>query len=247
MQPALDPNEAELIALLASAQRRGAPDVDPARYAGLDRAAAYRIQVAVLTELGTSAGMLKTAVHADGVGVVAPIYGWAVGSSSGYRLPSSNVVGLEVEVGLVLGHDLSAATDEQQVADAVDHYFVGVEIVGSRFTDRALAGPNGGLADNMSSLGYAIGPRRPTLSTRMDGLEVVLEFAGRQIYAAPAKHGFGTVLASVVAYANSQHPAYPLRAGTIVTTGSLCGLVPTSGTGHVVARLGDEAVELDIV
>ena len=247
MQPALDQTEAELIALLASAQRRGAHDVDPAPYGSLDRETAYRIQVGVLAELGASAGMLKTAVHADGVGVTAPIYAWTVGSSVGYRLPTANIVGLEVEVGLVLAHDISASADEQHVADAVDHYFVGVEIVGSRFTDRKLAGANGGLADNMSALGYAIGPRRPTLSTRIDELEVALSFAGKAIYAAPAKHGFGTVLASLVAYARSQHPAYPLRSGTIVTTGSLCGLVPTSGAGHVVARLGGETVEFDIV
>ncbi len=99
----------------------------------------------------------------------------------------------------------------------------------------------------MSSLGYAIGPRRRTLTTEFEGLDVTLDFVGRQIYAALAKHGFGTTLASLMAYARNQHAAYPLRADTIVTTGSLCGLVPTSGAGHVVARLGDETVELDII
>ena len=33
----------------------------------------------------------------------------------------------------------------------------------------------------------------------------------------------------------------PLKAGTIITTGSLCGLVLTSGIGHAVARLGTES------
>ena len=55
------------------------------------------------------------------------------------------------------------------------------------------------------------------------------------------------MLASLAAYADSQLPAHPLRAGTIVTTGSMCGLVPTSGTGHVVATLGDQRIEFDIV
>jgi len=32
----------------------------------------------------------------------------------------------------------------------------------------------------------------------------------------------------------------------VVTTGSLCGLVPISGTGHVVGRLGNHAVSFDI-
>ena len=42
-------------------------------------------------------------------------------------------------------------------------------------------------------------------------------------------------------------PEYPLKAGTTITTGSLCGLVPTNGIGYVVARLGDETVEFDVV
>jgi len=50
-----------------------------------------------------------------------------------------------------------------------------------------------------------------------------------------------------MAYADSQVAALPLRAGTIVTTGSMCGLVPSSSAGHVVATLGDERLEFDIV
>jgi 2-keto-4-pentenoate hydratase len=76
---------------------------------------------------------------------------------------------------------------------------------------------------------------------------VTLEFAGRQIYSAPARHGFGTVLASLAAYAKTQLPRLPLKAGTMITTGSLCGLVLTEGPGHAVARLGDDVVEFDLV
>ena len=78
-------------------------------------------------------------------------------------------------------------------------------------------------------------------------IDVTVEFNGQQIYAASAKHGFGTVLASLVAYAKAQRPEYPLKAGTIITTGSVCGLVPISGTGHAVAVLGNHRVEFDIV
>ena len=42
-------------------------------------------------------------------------------------------------------------------------------------------------------------------------------------------------------------PEYPLPAGTLVTTGSVCGLVYIRGTGHVVATLGDDRIEFDIV
>jgi 2-keto-4-pentenoate hydratase len=220
-------SEAELIRLLADAQRSDTHAVDAKLFANLDRAA----------------GMIKTGIS-DGIGVAAPIYSEFVGRN-GSRLTAGNVRGLEVEVGLVLGKDVP--TGIESIRPYVDHYFTGAEIVGSRFADQTKFGLNGGMADNMSSLGYVIGVEPRPLADVIDGLTVRLEFNGTQIYAAPAKHGFGTVLASVTAYANSQFPAYPLRAGTIITTGSLCGLVPTSGLGHVVAWLGDERMEFDLV
>jgi 2-keto-4-pentenoate hydratase len=236
-------DEAELIRRLAEASRAGVHTVDPAPYAALDRAAAYRVQTGVLAATGGSVGLLKTGVHPDGVGIVAPIPAAGVGRAPGFEMPVAGITGLEIEVGLVLARDVSSAAD---VAAAIDHYFLGVEICGTRFSDRSEAGLTGGLADSVSALGYAIGPSR-SLKDQIDGLPVTLEFAGNIIHSAPAKHSFGTVLASLLAYADHQHPAYPLRAGTMVTTGSLCGLVLTTGTGHVVARLGDEAMEFDIV
>ena len=233
----------DLIRPLADAQRASTHGVDALRYATLDRPAAYRIQHGVRLALGADVGMLKTAVHSDGVGVVAPIYASRVGYAPDFQLPVGNVIGLEVEVGLVLGADVTGAND---ASAAIDHYFLGAEICGSRYLDRSLAGPIGGLADNMSALGYAIGARR-ALGSDIDGLTVALDFAGRRIFDAPAKHGFGSVLASFLAYADNQLPDYPLKAGTIITTGSLCGLVATTGTGHVVARLGDDTLEFDIV
>jgi 2-keto-4-pentenoate hydratase len=238
--------ETELIDRLVAAQRAGTNTVDPQDYAQLDREAAYRIQTGVLSALGATVGMLKTGIQTDGVGIVAPIYASKVGTAP-FRLSAVNVIGLEVEVGVVLRHDLpsDASTDAAKVAAAVHHYFLGVEICGSRYPDRKAAGANGGLADNMAGLGYVIGPTR--FGGEIGGLEVVLEFAGKTIHAAPAKHAFGDTLASLIAYAKNQHPAYPLKAGTIITTGSMCGLVPTSGPGHVVARLAHEKMEFDLV
>jgi 2-keto-4-pentenoate hydratase len=240
--------DAELTERLVAAQRNSSDDVDPAPYSALDRATAYGIQDGVMAALGQSAAMLKTAIHADGVGVVAPIFASGVGRAPGFNLPSRNVLGLEVEVGLVLGTDLPSdpSLDAARVAAAVDHYFLGVEVCGSRYRDRKAAGANGGLADFMSGLGYVIGPKRGALADVIEGLDVHLAFAGNVIHAAPARHAFGTVLASLIAYAKGQRDAYPLKSGTIVTTGSLCGLVSATGPGHVVARLGDESLEFDL-
>jgi 2-keto-4-pentenoate hydratase len=236
-------NEVDLAARLAEAQRKGTHPLDPAFFATVDRPAAYRIQDAVQSTLGYGTGMLKTAVHPDGVGAVAPIYAPRVGKAPGFALPAANAVGVEVEVGVVLSRDVTSRAD---VANAIDHYFLGVEICGSRFTDRNKGTLFANFADHMSALGYCIGPVW-SLRDAVNGLRVTVEFGGKQVYAAPAKHAFGTVLASVEAYADAQHPSWPLKAGTVITTGSLCGLVPTSGTGNVVARLGDTSVNFAIV
>jgi len=239
-------SEDQLIAALVDAQRHGTHAVDASAYAALDRQTAYRIQIAVLGALDRRVGLLKTAIHSDGVGVVAPIYDIGVGHSPDFRLPRSNVIGLEVEVGVVLARPLSSGADQSVVRAAIDHYFLGIEVCGSRYRDRSVAGLNGGLADNMSSLGYVIGAKW-SAGDVIDGLGVRVELDGKELYAAPAKHGFGTVLASLEAYANHQQPAYPLEAGIRITTGSLCGLVPASGPGRVVASLGNQSVEFEIV
>jgi 2-keto-4-pentenoate hydratase len=189
--------------------------------------------------------MLKTAIHPDGVGVVAPIY--VLGHSGDFRLPQANAVGVEVEVGVVLARDVPSGADEATVIAAIDHYFTGVEICGSRYVDRSLAGLLGGHADNMSALAYCLSRSSRRAGGDIAGTEIEVSFAGAQVYMGIAKHAFGTVLASVVAYARTQRPEYPLTAGSIITTGSMCGLVATSGPGHVVARLADETIEFDIV
>jgi 2-keto-4-pentenoate hydratase len=234
---------AELTKRLADARRTGTRTVNASTFRELSREQAYDIQTGVQSAAGARLGMLKTAVHADGVGVASPIYADLVGRAPSMRLPANLALGVEVEVGLMLRRDVNSAAD---IPAAIDHYFTGVEVCGTRYIDRSLSGPMGGLADSQSALGYVIGPDRAA-GDDIDGLEVVVEFAGKRVYAAPAKHGFGNVLASLRAYADHQHPSLPLAAGTIVTTGSMCGLVPTSGPGHVVARLGDQTVEFDLV
>jgi 2-keto-4-pentenoate hydratase len=201
----------------------------------------------VRSSLGEAIGMLKTAVQPGAV-VAAPIYASRVVRAPGARLPAKTVVGLEVEVGLVLARDIPSdpRIDEATIAAAIDHYFTGIEVIATRYVSREAASPAASLADNMFAFGYVIGGRR-SRGPDIDGATVTLELGGRQIYSAPARHGFGTVLASLVAYAREQNAELQLQAGTTVTTGSLCGLVPATGTGNVIAHLDDDIVELDLV
>ncbi len=235
---------------LVAAHRAGRHDVDARPYSELDRETALAVQLRVMQLLGETPGLIKTAVAPDGMGVAAPIFASRFGQSPSFRLPAANVTGLELEVGLVLDRDLDVETarrDELEIIEAIDYYFVGIEICGTRFIDRTVAGFNGGLADGMSALGYVMNPAHRELGAEIDDFEVELEFSGATIHSAPARHSFGTVLSSFVAYAKNQNPAFPLKAGTIVTTGSLCGLVPVTGTGHVKGRLGNYVVDFDIV
>ena len=241
--------ETELINLLAAAQRASQSNVDATLFADIDRAAAYRIQAGVLAALNDRPALIKTAIQPDGVGIAAPIFASRYGQSGGYSLPVATVTGLEVEVGLVLASDLSVETalaDEAAIVEAIDHYFVGIEVCGTRYIDRKLAGVQAGLADNMSSYGYVINPVERDTGADIDQFDVQLTLDGVQLHSAPAKHSFGTVLNSFIQYAKSQVPAYPLKAGTVITTGSLCGLVPVSGTGRVKAVLGSHTVEFTL-
>ncbi|KAL8343566.1 hypothetical protein RB598_004764 [Gaeumannomyces tritici] len=250
-------NEDEAARLLVQAQRTGGHSkIDPAALAGLDRAGAYRVMLAQQEALGEEVGLYKTSLmQPDGTGIIAPIWRSRVGTSPDFCLPTASyaVKGLEFEVGVRLGRDVPAGegVDEAAVASAVASYFVGIEIVGTRLGEPTAGkqlGPAAGLADNLSALGYVFGGEFAR-GTDVDGLEVSFELDGRVLDKRMAKPGFGAVLTSVVAYARAQHPDMPLKAGTVITPGSVngCILLPPGSKGRVVGRLGsDTTVEFTL-
>jgi 2-keto-4-pentenoate hydratase len=238
--------ESDLVRRLSDAQRNGSQTVDATALAEVDRAAVYRIQKAVMGAIGERAGMYKVWTNATGDAAIAPIYASRVGDSGTLRLASATVTGLEVEVGVVLARDLPAGSDRATVDAALGRYFMGIEICGTRFADRSKAGVEAGFADNMSAFGYAFDTRDWEHGAVADGKELILTFKGNPIWVGPARHGFGGVLNAVYAYAALRERPYPLMAGTILTTGSLCGLVPTKGPGKGVARMGGHAVEVEL-
>jgi 2-keto-4-pentenoate hydratase len=239
-------SEQRFVGALVDAQRAGAKSVDQGAYPGIDRAAAYRVQMATMTAVGATPGMFKVAVSPDATGSIAPIYASRVGNS-GLRLSAAGVTGLEVEVGLQLAKDLPAGADPATAEAAIGRYFMGIEICGTRYLDRKAAAFDVGLSDNMSAFGYALDAVDWERGQEANGLPIELTFNGETIWNAPAKHGFGTVLASFFAYAALPQQPYALKAGTLITTGSLCGLVPTNGPGKGVARMGGHTVEVELV
>ncbi|WP_417308793.1 hypothetical protein [Devosia sp.] len=240
-------SEAELSQSLIAAQRAATSSVDPSPFTAVDIGAGFRIQAAVMAGLGETVGMLKTAVSPDGVGVAAPIFASRVGEAATLKLPAATVIGIEVEIAAVLKADIATDATDGEILAAIDHYVGGIEICGSRFTDRSKAGYAGGLADSMSAYGYGYDPTPRSSGDSFDGLDIVVRFKGEELYRAPAEHGFGAVNNSLMAYARNQQAHMPLKAGMRVTTGSLCGLVPSSGPGRVEVELGAQTIALDLV
>lgn len=235
----------ELVAALVACYADTGRTVAATRLAGLDLETALAVQQAVTRRLGESVPVSKVGVLADGTAIAAPIHG-ALSVASGGRLaiPARGLVGIEVEVAVRLRTDVPADGD---VAAAIEGYLCGIEVIGTRLDDRRAAGPWGTLADNLITAGYAAGSAPWTAGPDVDGIDIEVFIDGARVHAGKATHPFGGVLAPIAACARAPGGRYGwlLRAGTIVTTGTLCAVVPVSGPCTITARLaGTHEVEL---
>jgi 2-keto-4-pentenoate hydratase len=121
-----------------------------------------------------------------------------------------------------------------------DKAFLGIEIVESR-----LANWSGNVAiplwltDAMGHGGYFVGPDLDMkVLDDLTGLGCFISLNGVTIYDQPAVHGNGDPMTPFLAWANRKEEGLgPLRAGQLVTTGSLCGGVLSPGKGEVVTKL----------
>ncbi|KAH8176375.1 GMC oxidoreductase domain-containing protein [Sarocladium implicatum] len=244
-------SEAELIQLLTDAQRSGGHNtVDSDKLAHVDFEAAYRISQGQMKSLGEQCSFYKTLILEDGTGAAAPIFQSRIGNSSpGYVFPSGHKIkGIEFEIGIELSRDIGPDEnlDEKTFDEAVKNYFYGIELVATR-----LSPTNSGekppvpaqMADHFSALGYVVGGTCPKDIDVRGGLTVTLEVDGKQIQSQAGVQPFGSVIASALAYAKSQSPGLPLKAGTRITPGALtgCVLLPEGAKGLVVGRLGGAA------
>ena len=84
---------------------------------------------------------------------------------------------------------------------AVDHFVLGIELIGSRIDDRAKAGPFGPLADNMVTGGYVIGTEMLADEPKVDGMAITLSRDGAIIQRETAKYPFGDAISPIIAFA----------------------------------------------
>src|SRR4051812_5757253 len=129
--------------------------------------------------------------------------------------------------------------DRSDILNAIENLVLGIEVIGGRFDDAPNVPFLSFLADNLGNRAYIVGDRLP-LSTlvEVDGLACRVMLDELSLYQGPARHPAGDPLLPLLAYANEQSDYLGgLRAGQIVTTGSLCGVLPVRAAGFVKAHL----------
>jgi 2-keto-4-pentenoate hydratase len=263
-------NQSDFAAAQAAlvAARRGAravPECPPA-WRPADLAEAYRLQAAVIDELGGGAGWKVAAVTPEQrrtLGVPQPI-GSAIplarmhDASRGpatLRFADFIAPKIECEIAFQLRRDLPPRPNEpytrSEVAAAIEAMRLAIEIVDSRWP--AGSGALAELADGFNNGALVSGPRfEDWQGIDFSEVDIVLSAAApgppaRELALGSARAILeGDPFATVVMLANAQPQGGPtLSAGDIVTTGSCTGAPYVPGPGLYRAEFSDlGAVEL---
>jgi 2-keto-4-pentenoate hydratase len=228
-------------AFIAARRNPGRP-VAAALLRDLTAEDAMAVQGAVLRKLGETVPVAKVSV-VGGRGRAAPIFASEVIPTGGtLHLNGGSLVGLELEIAAVLKTDITpeiAARGREAVRAAIDHYIVGIELIGTRIDDRDAAGPFGGMADNMISAGYVLGTQRLAVLPDVDGLSMTGVIDGEVRDFGRAAHPFGDAIAPILSYATAPYDAFGgVRAGLVITTGSLSPLIEVPPGAAVSLQLG---------
>lgn len=239
---------ATLASSIIAAHCNSSKVVPAADFAGLTYDQALEVQNLVRMGLGRDVPAAKIGMAPDGTGMVAPIFAdqfWAETETP--VLPRRGLAGVEVEVAIRLGRDLTpelAEAPDSDLLEAIAEFLLVVEIIASRFDDRRQAGAWGTLADNMAGGGLVYSCRELDWNPDINGAPVSIEMNGDMVISEKAKHPFGSVLRPLRAVAKrSNSLSLSLRRGMIVTTGSLCHkLVPLEDDCVVKACLGNRSV-----
>ncbi|HEY6133115.1 MAG TPA: fumarylacetoacetate hydrolase family protein [Rubrivivax sp.] len=225
-----------------------------------DAAAAYAVQAGVAQALGwfgdaaprhwKSGGPSRDAVltHAP----LPPMGVWASPADARARSWPFHFRGIEAEVALRLGRDVDAAlaaTLEVAAATAlVDAMCVSIELVDSRWVEGRSAPPLAKLADLQLHGALVLGEWVPFAARDWGAQTCVLSIGDAAPQTFRGTHSMGDpafVLPAWLRHATRDGSVLPT--GTVVTTGTWCGLPMASAGDRVVAEfpgIGQAAVQL---
>lgn len=185
----------------------------------------------------------KVAIAEDGTPVAGLMPGPYLKPGDVYEGAVGAELRVEIEIGLRLARDVPFRPEQPysraELLDHCDKAFLGIEIVESRMANWTGVPFALWLVDALGHGGYLIGPELDkTVLDDQSGLGCFISLNGVTIYDQPAVHGNGDPMTPFLAWANRKEDTLPgLRAGQVVTTGSLCGGVLSPGKGEVITRL----------
>ena len=191
----------------------------------------------------------KLAIRPDGAAVGAPMFDCCqLNEANVAAFPLHGTEGIEVEICFTLSADIPAAAEEPLTrADLmryIDEVHLGVELLRYRLTEKNQVPFPLFLADRLANHGFAIGPQVDKSIVEVfagngDALPQLIVTEGSvELFNATVKHPNVDPLAPLLAFANGAlNTGGMLKAGNVVTTGSLCGAIPGTLSGDTHIRL----------
>ncbi|MGP4688241.1 2-keto-4-pentenoate hydratase [Agrobacterium pusense] len=191
----------------------------------------------------------KLAIRPDGEAVGAPIFDCVrVDDANLASFPEDSTEGVEVEICFTLSADIPASTagrmTRADLTGFIDKVHLGAELLRYRLVEKNQVPFPLFLADRLANHGFVIGPKVDKhivdiFARNGESLPQLTVTEGSvSLFDAKVKHPNGDPLAPLVAFANSAfNTGEMLKAGNVVTTGSLCGAIPSGLAGEMRIRL----------
>jgi 2-keto-4-pentenoate hydratase len=198
------------------------------------------MQIQSLVQYGMPIDGWKVAIGPEKKPIAAPLVEILKSTADMRLFPNCFI---EVEVAISLNKNLpirDALYTRSEILEAIDYAFLGIEVIGGRYEDPKGVPFLAFLADHLGNRAFITGDQLPiTTVDLLAGLSCSVSFEGSTIFSGTASHPAQDPLAPLLAYANHQNDYVGgLKAGQIVTTGSLCGVLPINSAGIVKANLG---------
>lgn len=194
---------------------------------------------------GVNASAWKVAKSSDGTPVAAPVHPY-LDNPSDPIIAWRKGMKIEVEIAVKLRQDLPVRTDRaydrDDVEAAISEAYLGAELVWSGISEGGSISFLAFLADRLGNMGYVRGPALPLAVLEPGSTFPLRLLLNNQVaFDAAGQHPTKDALTWLCDYANNPfRPAAALRAGSIVTTGSLCGAIEITDPGDVSINLGEQ-------
>ncbi|RFB84713.1 2-keto-4-pentenoate hydratase [Rhizobium leguminosarum bv. trifolii] len=200
---------------------------------------------------GISSSAWKVTVSPAGQAVTAPLHPYAE-AAAGASVPWYPGLKFETEIAVRLGKDLpiraGAAYSRADVVEAISAAYLGAELLVSAVRESGSVSFLLFTADRLGNSGYVLGPKLDTSAVdTAGGTPLKVTHAGRTIYDGPAQHPKGDVLTWLMDYANdSLRPETSLKAGALITTGTLSGAIELTEPGEIDILFGDSQLRFSV-